>query len=42
MNDVSVLVEHNVSVVSVLNLKKVADQAVGRHADDKISTCLKG
>ncbi len=40
MNDVSVLVEHDVSIVSVLNLEKIADQAVGGHADDKISTRL--
>ncbi len=41
MNDVSVLVEHDVAIVPVLNLKKVADQAVGGHADDKVSTRLK-
>ena len=41
MNDVSVLVDHNVAIVSILDLQNVADQRVGSHALDEVGTSLK-
>ena len=40
MYDVSILVHHDVSIVSVLNLKKVANEGVGCHAADEVTTSL--
>ena len=36
MNDVSLFVNHDVAVVSILDLEQVADHRVGRHRLDEI------
>ena len=36
MNDVSLFVDHDVAVVSILDLEQVADHRVGRHRLDEI------
>ena len=40
MYDVSLLVDHDVAVVPVLDLKQVAHQGVGGHTLDEVSTSL--
>lgn len=40
MYDVSMFVHHDVSIVSVLDLKKVANEGVGCHAADEVTTSL--
>ena len=40
MDDVSCLVQHDVPIVSVLDLQQEADDAVGRHRHHKVVTCL--
>ena len=40
VDDVAILVDHDVPVVPVLHLQDVADQRVGRHALDEVGTGL--
>ena len=40
VDDVAVPIYHDVAVVSVLDLQDVADQGIGRHALDEVSTGL--
>ena len=40
MHDVTVTVEHDVSVVSVLDLEKKRQDAVSGHAHDEVTTGL--
>ena len=40
MYDVSLLVDHDVAIVPVLDLKQVAHQGVGSHTLDEVSTSL--
>ncbi len=40
MNDVSLLVDHDVAIVSVLKLKEIAHQRVGSHAYNELVTGL--
>ena len=40
MNDVPVFVDHDVAVVSVFDLKKVAHQRIGSHTLYEVSTGL--
>ena len=42
MNDVSMFVDHDVAVVSVFDLKKVAHQRIGSHTLYEVSTGLQG
>ena len=42
MYDVSLFVDHDVAIVSVLDLKQVAHQRVGSHTLDEVSTSLWG
>lgn len=41
MNNVPVLIDHDVSIMPVLDLQNVADQGVRRHALDEVCTGLK-
>ena len=40
VNDVSVLVDHDIAVVSVFDLQQKADHAVCSHAFDEFGACL--
>ena len=40
VNDVSLLVDHDVAIVSVLKLKEIAHQRVGSHAYNELVTGL--
>lgn len=40
VDDVSLLVQHDVAVVPVLDLQQEQQEAVGRHASDKVVACL--
>ena len=40
VDDVAVLVDHDVAIVPVFDLEDVADQGVGRHALDEVGTGL--
>lgn len=40
VDDVALLVQHDVAVVSVLDLQQEQQEAVGGHASDKIVACL--
>ena len=42
MNDVSLFVNHNISIVSVFDLEEVTDKRIGRHTADKVGSGLKG
>ena len=42
MDDVSVFVDHDVSVVSVFDLQQITHQVVGSHALDKVDSGLAG
>ncbi len=41
MDDVSCIIDHNVPIVSILNLKNVTDERIGCHAFYEIPSCLK-
>ena len=41
MYDVSILVDHDVAIMSVLDLEEIADQRVGCHALDEVGTSLR-
>lgn len=38
MNDVPVFVDHNVSVVSILDLQQIANHRIGSHRFDKVAS----
>lgn len=40
VDDVALLVQHDVAIVSVLDLQQEQQEAVGSHASDKIVACL--
>ena len=42
MDDVSILVDHDVPIVSVFDLQQITHQGVGSHALDKVGSSLAG
>lgn len=42
VDDVALLVQHDVAVVPVLDLQQEQQEAVGGHASDKVVACLCG
>ena len=40
VDNVALLVYHNVPIVSILELQEVTDKRVGGHADDEVITSL--
>ena len=40
VDDVPMFVDHDVAIVSVLDLQEVAHQRIGRHASHKVGSCL--
>ena len=40
MDDVPILIDHNIPVMPVLHLQDIADEGVGGHALDEVSTSL--
>lgn len=40
MDDVALLVQHDVAIVPVLDLQQEQQEAVGSHASDEVVTCL--
>lgn len=42
MDDVTLLVQHDVAIVPVLDLQQEQQEAVGSHASDEVVPCLCG
>ncbi len=41
MDDVSCIIDHDITIVSILDLENVADERIGCHAFYEVPSCLK-